>query len=51
MSNLAVDRKANGDLLLAMNAKLTELIGAEIGEDIGQMFPNTRDWAVTKFNA
>ena len=51
MNNLAVDRKANGDLLLAMNAKLTELIGAEIGEDIGQMFPNTRDWAVTKFNA
>jgi arylsulfatase len=51
MNNLAVDRKANGDLLLTMNAKLTELIGAEIGEDTGQMFPGERDWAVTKFNA
>lgn len=51
MTNLAVDRKANGDLLLSMNAKLTELIGAEVGEDNGQMFPGERDWAVTKFNA
>ncbi len=51
MNNLAVDRKANGELLLAMNAKLTELIAAEIGEDKGQMFPGERDWAVTKFNA
>ena len=51
MNNLAVDRKANGDLLLTMNAKLTELIGAGIGEDTGQMFPGERDWAVTKFNA
>ncbi len=51
MDNLAVDRKTNGDLLLAMNAKLTGLIGAEVGEDRGQMFPGKRDWAVTKFNA
>jgi arylsulfatase len=51
MSNLAVDRKANGDLLMAMNSKLTSLIEAEVGEDHGQMFPGERNWAVTKFNA
>ena len=51
MENLAVDLKANGDLLLAMNAKLTDLIEAEVDEDNGQMFPGERNWAVTKFNA
>ena len=51
MNNLAVDRKANGDLLLTMNAKLTRLIETEVGEDDGQMFPDERNWAVTKFNA
>lgn len=51
MNNLTVDRKANGDLLLAMNAKLTNLIDTEVGEDSGQMFPGERNWAITKFNA
>jgi arylsulfatase len=51
MDNLAVDRQASGDLLMAMNAKLTNLIEAEVGEDNGQMFPGERNWAVTKFNA
>jgi arylsulfatase len=51
MNNLAVDHKKNGDLMIAMNSKLTALIEAEIGEDSGQMFPGERDWAVTKFNA
>ncbi len=51
MNNLAVDRKANGDLLMTMNFKLTSLIETEVGEDNGQMFPGDRDWAVTMFNA
>jgi len=50
-NNLAVKRKANGDLLMAMNAKLTDLIGAEVGDDHGQMFPSGRNWAIAKFNA
>ena len=39
MTNLALDSRANGDLLLAMNDKLNALIEAEVGEDIGQMLP------------
>ena len=46
--NLAMDRKANGDLLLAMNEKLNALIEYEVGEDIGQMLPGgaDADWAL-----
>ncbi len=51
MNNLAVDRNANGNLLMTMNFKLTSLIETEVGEDNGQMFPGDRDWAVTMFNA
>jgi arylsulfatase len=43
MVNLATDRKANGDLLLAMNEKLNALIEYEVGEDIGQMLPGGAD--------
>ena len=48
MKNLAVDRRSNGDLLVAMNAKLNALIEAEVGEDIGQMLPGGTDanWAL-----
>ena len=43
MVNLATDRKANGDLLLAMNEKLNALIENEVGEDNGQMLPGGED--------
>jgi arylsulfatase A-like enzyme len=52
MSNLAVDTKANGELILAMNEKLNALIDDEVGEDVGQMLPKAPgvSWAVTKFD-
>ena len=47
MRNLAFDRRENGDLLLAMNAKLNALIEAEVGEDVGQMLPDDdADWTL-----
>jgi arylsulfatase len=47
--NLAMDRARNGDLLLAMNAKLNARLDAEVGEDVGQMLPGGVDggWVVT----
>jgi arylsulfatase len=41
--NLATDRQANGDLLVAMNEKLNTLIENEVGEDAGQMLPGGND--------
>ncbi len=51
--NLAVDARRNGELVLAMNAKLNALIDGEVGEDVGQMLPRVEgiDWAVTRFDA
>ena len=48
MRNLALDRRGNGELLVAMNDKLNALIEAEVGEDIGQMLPDREsgDWAL-----
>ena len=43
MKNLAVDRKKNGDLILAMNSKLNQLIEQEVGDDPGQMLPGGAD--------
>lgn len=40
MTNLAADRTANRDLILAMNSKLDALIKAEIGVDDGRELPN-----------
>ncbi len=37
--NLALEDRAQGDLLLAMNDKLNALIEDEVGEDVGQMLP------------
>lgn len=47
--NLALDPKKNGELLLAMNAKLNKLLDAEVGEDAGQMLPGGVDagWVAT----
>lgn len=40
MVNLAVDREANRDLILTMNAKLEAAIKAEIGKDDGREMPD-----------
>jgi len=51
MKNLAIDRRENGALLLAMNRKLTDIIDAEVGSDEGDFLPENRaDWAVTHFD-
>ena len=46
--NLAADRDANGDLVLAMNAKLDSIIAAEIGIDDGRELPQVDgiDWTL-----
>lgn len=47
-TNLAADRAANGDLVLAMNSKLETIIAAEIGVDDGSELPEVDgiDWAL-----
>ncbi len=40
MNNLAVDRKANAELIVTMNGKLSALIKAEIGKDDGRELPD-----------
>jgi arylsulfatase A-like enzyme len=48
LTNLAADRIANGDLVLAMNAKLESIIAAEIGVDDGRELPEVDgiDWTL-----
>jgi arylsulfatase len=48
MNNLAMNRRDNGDLLVAMNGKLNALVELEVGEDVGQMLPGGADanWAL-----
>lgn len=50
MTNLAVNRDANGDLVLAMNAKLDSIIATEIGIDDGRELPDIDgiDWALPR---
>jgi len=52
INNLAVDRKKNGDLLMAMNEKLNAVINTEVGEDKGQMLPDIKgvNWAIERFD-
>ena len=51
MRNLAVDRRATGELLLAMNQKLIDVIDEEVGSDDGEFLPeNKTGWAVTRFD-
>jgi arylsulfatase len=54
LTNLATDRAANGDLVLAMSAKLEAVIAAEIGVDDGSALPDVEgiDWALpqTRFD-
>ena len=48
--NLAVDRRGNSTLIMAMNTKLEAIIKAEIGKDDGREMPNipTVDWTIEK---
>lgn len=51
MRNLATDRGANGELLLAMNQKLTDIVQAEVGSDEGEFLPENKEgWALTRFD-
>jgi choline-sulfatase len=43
MNNLAMNRRDNGDLLVAMNGKLNALVELEVGEGVGQMLPGGAD--------
>jgi arylsulfatase len=47
--NLALDRAQHSALLDAMNAKLNALIDREVGEDLGQMLPDSipGGWVLT----
>ncbi len=52
MNNLAIDRRRNGELIMAMNAKLNSVIDEEVGEDMGQHLPEMRgiNWAFDRFD-
>jgi len=51
MRNLAADGKANNELLLAMNQKLSGIIADEVGRDDGDFLPeNEAGWAITHFD-
>ena len=39
MRNLATDRRRNGELLLAMNGKLNDVMASEVGEDSPDVMP------------
>jgi hypothetical protein len=39
LNNLATDTRANGELILAMNAKLNARIDEEVGTDDGSSLP------------
>lgn len=51
INNLASDRKTNGDLILAMNKKLTDIIGSEVGSDEGEFLPeNKAGWVIDRLD-
>jgi arylsulfatase len=51
MQNLAIEPKKHGVLLLAMNDKMNQLIGAEVGVDDGSFLPGKdANWAATTFD-
>ena len=52
-SNLAADRRTNGDPLVAMNEKLKALIESEVGEDRGRMLSGGNDasWTLDQASA
>ena len=51
MNNLAADRANNGELILAMNQKLSAIISSEVGDDNGGFLPeNKAGWEITTFD-
>jgi arylsulfatase len=52
MNNLALDKKKNQDLLLAMNDKLNRLTDSEVGKDDGSHLPNIAgvNWTFKRFD-
>lgn len=52
MTNLAAEKGANADLVLAMSAKLEALIKAEIGVDDGREMPPVEgiDWSIDRLD-
>jgi len=51
VDNLATDPTRNGDLLLAMNGQMNDIIAAEVGEDDGSFLPdNKAGWTVKSFD-
>ena len=52
MNNLALDKKTNGDLIIAMNDKLNKVIEDEVGKDMGEYLPDIKgvNWAFERFD-
>lgn len=52
MNNLAINRQANAETLLAMNAKLEAIIKTEIGVDDGREMPKLEgvDWQIDRID-
>ena len=50
MNNLALDRAANGQVIMVMNGKLEDMIKVEIGKDDGRELPDLPgvDWGIDK---
>ena len=51
MNNLAAESRKNGEIILAMNEKMNQLIEEEVGEDNGSFLPGKNvNWAATSFD-
>ena len=52
MNNLALDKKANDLLIMAMNDKMNKLIDEEVGSDKGEGLPDIKNvnWAIDRFD-
>jgi arylsulfatase len=52
MNNLALDKKKNVELILAMNDKMNKLIDKEVGSDKGEGLPDIKNvnWAFDRFD-
>lgn len=52
MNNLALDKKANDLLIMAMNDKMNKLIDEEVGSDKGEGLPDIKNvnWAFDRFD-
>jgi arylsulfatase len=52
MNNLALDKKKNVELILAMSDKMNKLIDDEVGSDKGEFLPDIKNvnWAFDRFS-